>query len=193
MGLVKFYGKQLVIALFALALLLLMNTYAGVSVMRSVGRVAESGPIGLTMAALLGFTPPILSMWRNLRRYEGRPGRATPPLPEGRDLISWPILALTAAMFLFATSVHVFEPSKWHEASINTLSLHLGSWAPGLTELGAISAMLGPLLIGYCILQLTIIRAPKHKDDVLYGRTWPWVAAGLWLIGGVAGVFWLSR
>lgn len=193
MGLVKFYGKQLVIALIGLAPLLLLNTYAGVSVMRAVGRVAESGPFGLAAAALLGFIPPILAMWRDLRRYEGLPGRPAPPLPDGRDLISWLIVALTAATFFVATSRYVFEPSKWYEASINTMSLYLGSWAPGLTELGAIGTMLGPLTVGYFFLQFTFIRAPKHKDDVLYGRTWPWIAAGLWLIGGVAGVFWLTR
>jgi len=45
--------------------------------------------------------------------------------------------------------------------------------------------------VGYFLLQLATLRAPKHRDEVLYGRNWPWVAAGLLLLDGVAGVFWL--
>lgn len=118
-------------------------------------------------------------------------GVATPVLElAGRAAASGP-LGLTVALFFLGVSLELAVPSRWHAAYTATLTHHLSSSTPGVTELAAIGTMLAPLLAGYFLLQLATNRAPKHRDEVLYGRTWPWVAASLLLLGGVVGVFWL--
>lgn len=193
MGLVKFYGQQFVLTVLVLLLFAALATGAATPALELAGRVAASGPLGLTLTALLGFLPPIAALWWGPLRYEGLPGRPSQQTDRRSDMLSWLAVVVTAALFILGASLELTAPSRWHAAYTATLTRHLSSSTPGVTELAAIGTMLAPLLVGHFLLQLATLRAPKHNDEVLYGRTWPWVAASLLPLGGVAGVFWLLR
>lgn len=193
MGLVRFFGRQFVIAVVVLLLFAALATGAATPVLELAGRVAASGPLGLVVTALVGFLPPIAALWWGPLRHEGLPGRPVRQPSGKEDMLSWAAVVLTAALFIVGGSLALAEPSRWHAAYTATLTRSLGEAAPGVAELAAIGTMLAPLLVGYFLLQLATLRAPKHEGEVLHGRTWPWAAAGLWLVGGVAGVFWLLR
>lgn len=193
MGLVKFYGQQFVIAVLMLLLFAALATGVATPVLELAGRAAASGPLGLTVTALVGFLPPIAALWWGPLRYEGLPGRPSQQTDRRSDMVSWLAVVLTVALFFLGVSLELAAPSRWHAAYTATLTHHLSSSTPGVTELAAIGTMLAPLLAGYFLLQLATNRAPKHRDEVLYGRTWPWVAASLLLLGRVVGVFWLLR
>ena len=193
MGFVKFYGQQFVLAVLVLLLYAALATGAATPALELAGRAADAGPLGLTLPALLGFLPPIAALWWGPLRYEGLPGRPSEQTDRRSDMLSWLAVVITAALFIVGTSLELAAPSRWHAAYTASLTRTLSSSTPGVTELAAIGTMLAPLLVGNFLLQLATLRVPKHRDEVLYGRTWPWVVAGLLLLGGVAGVFWLLR
>lgn len=193
MGLVKFYGRQFVLAVVVLLLFAALASGVATPVLEFAGRVAASGPLGLTATALVGFLPPIAALWWGPLRYEGLPGSPSQQTDRASDMLSWMAVVVTAALFILGTSLDLAAPSRWHAAYTATLSRHLGGSMHGVAELAAIGTMLAPLLVGHFLLQLATIRAPKYEDEVLYGRIWPWVAAGLLLFSGVVGVFWLVQ
>lgn len=191
MGLVKFFGKQFVIALvMGGALLLVMTGWAG-PLLSVAGSLAAGGPLGFGVVTLLGFAPILLSLWFGLLHPEGRPGG-----PAGTETASskaWDLVGmLTAAgLFILAASRSLSDPSAWHASAMGVLSSG-ENIDEGLPELAAVAVLLGPLLATTLVLQFTSAVTRDDAQEGRRGRTWVWVVAGALVVAGVVGAFMLA-
>lgn len=187
---IGFFGGQFVTALLLLAVTLLLLSGEAGPVLDVVGGMATSGPLGLVLAALLGFLPPAAALWWGTLRQEGLPGRAPKDATRAGEAVAWLGVAMTAALFMAGTSLVLTEPSRWHASFTDTLAgaADVGT-VTGASELGAVGTMLAPMLAGVLVLGPAVDLTRGRPDEARRGRVWPWVAAALWLAGGVAGVF----
>ena len=207
MGLVRFFGRQFALALVMLALLVLLMTGALAPLLDAAGTVAEGGALGLAAVALVGFLPVLAMLWFGLLKAEGLPGRHSrhsdtqdvePSAPAGTSSQSrtdqaweWAGLIVAAAVFLLTTGRSLASPAGWHSSAMHVLNGWDNTTA-GTAELAAVAVMLGPLAAVILCLQLTAALTREGPQTAAPRRAWVWAAAGVAVLGALAGVFWLA-
>lgn len=147
MGLVRFCGKQFVLAPAVLppAVAVALRSGRPSSVRGGVG--ADGGLLGFAAVGLVAFSPVLAVLSFGLLRQEGWPGR--PGSAPSRVDHAWGLTGtpLAAAMFVLAVVDSLAAPAGWHSPAMDILTMGWGIRA-GLTELVAFAVALGPLVAG---------------------------------------------
>lgn len=189
MGLVKFYGKQFVLALLILGLFLLIRSGHLAPVLTAAGRMAASGLAGFALVTAAVFSPVLLALWFGVLRPEGLPGR--PGREPSRQDRAWEALgtAVAFALFILAAMGSLDAPSGWVD-SAEALFAMGGLVGVGQREAAAMTIVLGPFALA--ALPLAVVRVGRDPQEDPRGRAWVWWAAAALTSCAGAGAYLLA-
>lgn len=170
MGLVRFCGKQFVLAPVILALLWLLLSAQAAPVLSAAGPWPTAACSGSRRSA----SSPSPPCW------PGQPGSAPSRVDHAWGLTG---TLLAAAMFVLAVVDSLAATAGWHSPAMDILTM---GWriCAGLPELAAFAVTLGPLVAGTLLLQLTAALTRDATPERPPGRAWVWAVAGLLVAAG---------